>query len=359
MCPLYGEVFGVNTTYLDMIRGENPSHTPVWFMRQAGRSQAKYREIKKKYTLFEITRNPELCAYVTQLPVEEYGVDAAILYKDIMSPMEAMGIHVEIQPGKGPVFETPIRSQADVDKIHDFDVTKLEHISDTIKLLTKEILQVPLIGFCGAPFTIASYLVEGGPTKNYNKTRALLVSQPEVWNALMTRLADMSIEYLSMQVEAGASALQIFDSWVGAVSAEQYKMGIFPHMKRIISAMKAKYPHIPISMHGVGTGHLMEQWGELGLDVLSLDWRCPIQSIDGLGIETAVQGNLDPAFLYASEPVLKAELDKIIEAGVRHGRHIFNLGHGVFPEADPAVLKWITDYVHERSAALWADRVDL
>ena len=345
----------MNTSYLDMIQGDMPSYTPVWYMRQAGRSQAKYREIKEKYSLFDITRNPELCAHVTQLPVEEYGVDAAILYKDIMSPMEAMNIKVDIKAGIGPVFDTPIHSAADVAKMAPFDPTKVDYIAKTIELLTGGMLEVPLIGFGGAPFTIASYLVEGGPTKSYNKTRGLMVSQPKVWHDLMTKLSDMTIEYLSMQVKAGAQALQIFDSWIGAVNTCQYRDYIYQHMDHIITTLKKRFPHVPITMHGVGTAHLIEQWSDLPLDVISLDWRFQVANIDGLGITQVAQGNLDPAYLYADRQTLMQEVDRILAEGIRHGRHIFNLGHGVFPEADPAVLKWLTDYVHERSASLRAD----
>lgn len=346
----------MNRSYLDMIEGKAPQYTPVWFMRQAGRSQAKYREIKKTRSLFDITKEPELCAYVTNLPVQEYGVDAAILYKDIMSPMAAVGIDVHIVPGKGPVFESPMQSLADIERIHEFDPQKVSYLGDAIKILTKEVLSVPLIGFCGGPFTLASYLIEGGPSKSYNKTRGLMVANPPVWAALMERLTHMSIDYLSMQVEAGANALQIFDSWIGAVSADQYHAHIFPYMDEIIRTMKERYPHIPLAMNGVGNAHLVEEWGRLGIDVLALDWRCPIERLDQLGIDKVVQGNLDPAFLYAPIPVLQAELDRIIEAGVQHGGHIFNLGHGVFPEVDPAKLKFITEYVHEKSASLWAKK---
>ncbi len=346
----------MNSNYLDMIRGKQPGTTPVWFMRQAGRSQAEYRKIKEKYSLFEITKQPELCAFVTELPVKEYGVDAAILYKDIMSPMVGMDVTVELKPGVGPVFPNPIRTQRDVEQLHPFDPTKVSYIGDTIKLLTTEVLDVPLIGFGGAPFTIASYLIEGGPTKSYNKTRGMLVGEPTLWNALMERLADMTIAYLSMQAESGANALQIFDSWIGAVNEDQYKQGIFPHMERIIHTVKAKFPDLPMAMNGVGNAHLIELWKDLPLDVIALDWRCSIDVASAMGITQTLQGNLDPAYLYADKAVIKQELDTILEQGVRHGKHIFNLGHGVFPEADPDVLKWITEYVHERSQELWASK---
>ncbi|ETS92829.1 uroporphyrinogen decarboxylase [Veillonella sp. AS16] len=344
----------MNTAYLDMIQGKNPGVTPVWYMRQAGRSQAEYRKIKEKYTLFEITKEPELCARVTELPVREYGVDAAILYKDIMSPMVGMNIHVDIKPGVGPVFSTPIQSMADVERLAPFDPAKVDYIAKTIRLLTTGMLDVPLIGFCGAPFTIASYLIEGGPTKNYNKTRGMLIGAPQVWDALMTKLADMSIAYLSMQADAGADALQIFDSWVGAVNAEQYKQGIYPHVERIIKTVKAKYPSLPIAMNGVGTDHLVSIWSHLPLDVIAFDWRSCINMAYERGVTQTIQGNLDPAYLYSDEKTLAREVDRILLDGIRYGRHIFNLGHGVFPEADPKKLHWLTDYVHERSRELWA-----
>ena len=344
----------MNTAYLDMIQGKNPGVTPVWYMRQAGRSQAEYRKIKEKYTLFEITKEPELCARVTELPVKEYGVDAAILYKDIMSPMVAMNVNVELKAGVGPVFSTPIRSMADIDKLEAFDPTKVDYIAKTITLLTSGMLDVPLIGFCGAPFTIASYLIEGGPTKSYNKTRGMLISEPDIWNGLMEKLADMSIDYLAMQANAGANALQIFDSWVGAVNSAEYEQAIFPHMKRIISTIKTRFPNLPLAMNGVGTDHLVPIWAKLPLDIIALDWRSSIGEAKDRGVTQTVQGNLDPAYLYADTQTIAKAVDEILLDGVRHGKHVFNLGHGVFPEADPAKLHWLTDYVHEKSRELWA-----
>lgn len=342
----------MNTTYLDMIRGTIPVVTPVWYMRQAGRSQASYRKIKEKYTLFEITRQPELCATVTKAPVDEYGVDAAILYKDIMSPMAAMDVDVSIKPGVGPVFDTPIRTVQDVERLQPFDADKVSYIADTIRILTSGMLDVPLIGFAGAPFTLASYLVEGGPTKNYNITRGLMVGAPQVWHQLMTALSDMTIQYLAMQIEAGVQAVQIFDSWIGAVSASEYERAIEPHMARIITTIRDRFPHVPVAMNGVGTAHLMPCWKRLPLDIVSLDWRCSIAKAHSMGMNQVLQGNLDPAYLYADESIIQAEVDRILEEGVAHGRHIFNLGHGIFPEADPGKIKWITDYVHEKSRAL-------
>src|SRR6478735_7180240 len=224
----------VKDTFLKAARGEQTDFVPVWFMRQAGRSQPQYREIKQKYSLFEITHQPELCAYVTRLPVEQYNVDAAILYKDIMTPLPAIGMQVEIKGGIGPVIDNPIRSLADVEKlgeIHPED--DVPYVLDTIKLLTVEQLSVPLIGFSGAPFTLASYMIEGGPSKNYNKTKAFMYKEPKAWFALMDKLADTIIVYVKAQIQAGAKAIQIFDSWVGALNVADYRVFIKPVMERI------------------------------------------------------------------------------------------------------------------------------
>lgn len=341
----------MNTTYLDMIRGEGAAYTPVWFMRQAGRSQPVYRKIKEKYSLFEITRQPELAARVTALPVEDYGVDAAILYKDIMTPLPSMGIPVELRAGVGPIIANPIRTKADVDNLQDFTAETVPvYVLQTIRLLVDDILKVPLIGFAGAPFTLASYLIEGGPSKTYMKTRGMMLGAPQVWAALMDKLTAMTAVYLKAQAEAGAQALQLFDSWVGAVSREQYMTSIYPYVQRILTEVKSAYPAVPVTMHGVGCVHLLPLWKELPLDVIGLDWRCSISEAHNLGIRQTLQGNLDPAWLYADWSAIKTELDRILEEGRAHGRHIFNLGHGVFPEANPDILKQIAAYIHEISA---------
>ncbi len=334
-------------TYLKTIQGDTTSHCPVWFMRQAGRSQAEYRRIKEKYSLFEITQQPELCAYITRLPVEEYNVDAAILYKDIMTPLQPIGVHVELKPGVGPVIDNPIRTLKDIEALRPLEPEEsLPHILETIRILTQEQLQVPLIGFCGAPFTLASYMIEGGPSKNYQKTRQMLVSSPDLWDALMEKLTDMSITYLDAQIKAGARAVQIFDSWVGAVSALEYKARIYPFMHRLISSLKILHPTTPITMFGVGTYHLLPLWKDLPLDVIGLDWRVPISEATEMGIKQIVQGNLDPSYLFAPWSVIQGEIDRILAEGKAHGAHIFNLGHGVVPEANPDVLKRIVEYVH-------------
>src|SRR6476620_11979145 len=223
----------VKDTFLKAARGEQTDFVPVWYMRQAGRSQPQYREIKQKYSLFEITHQPELCAYVTRLPVEQYDVDAAILYKDIMTPLPAIGVDVEIKSGIGPVISNPITSLADVEKLGELNLEEdIPYVLETIKILTKEQLTVPLIGFSGAPFTLASYMIEGGPSKNYTKTKAFMYSEPQSWFALMDKLAAMTITYVKSQIQAGAKAVQVFDSWVGALNVADYRYYIKPIMNR-------------------------------------------------------------------------------------------------------------------------------
>lgn len=339
-----------NDTILKAIRNEQTTHTPLWFMRQAGRSQPEYREIKKKYSLFEITQQPELCAYVTQLPVEQYNTDAAILYKDIMSPLEGIGVDVEIKSGIGPVIDQPIQSLSDVEKLTPFNPHKaVPYVLDTIKILTTEKLNVPLIGFAGAPFTLASYMIEGGPSKNYNKTKGFMYKDPEAWNLLMTKLSDMTITYLRAQIDAGAKLIQLFDSWVGALNVQDYQAFIQPHMKRIVSEVKATHP-VPIIMFGVGASHQMIEWQETGIDVVGLDWRTTIDEARNRGIVQTVQGNLDPAILLAPWDVIEERTRAILDQGLKSNQYIFNLGHGVFPEVQPATLKRVSQFVHDYSA---------
>ncbi|RWR14581.1 uroporphyrinogen decarboxylase [Siminovitchia fortis] len=338
-----------NDTFLRAAKGEKTDHVPVWYMRQAGRSQPEYRELKEKYSLFEITHRPELCAYVTRLPVENYNVDAAILYKDIMTPLPALGVNVEIVSGVGPVIDNPIRSAADVEKLGELHPEKdIDYVLETIRILTEEQLTVPLIGFGGAPFTLASYMVEGGPSKNYHKTKAFMYSEPKAWSLLMEKLADMTVVYLKAQIKAGASAVQLFDSWVGALSRADYRTFIKPVMEKIFTELKNE--NVPLIMHGVGASHLALEWNGLPLDVVGLDWRLPIADARKLGITKAVQGNLDPAVLISSWDVIEERAKVIIDQGIEKPGFIFNLGHGVFPEVKPDTLKKLTAFVHEYSA---------
>jgi uroporphyrinogen decarboxylase len=335
-----------NDTFLRACRGEQTDYVPVWYMRQAGRSQPEYRALKEKYSLFEITHQPELCAYVTRLPVEQYNVDAAILYKDIMSPLPSIGVDVDIKAGIGPVISNPIRSLQDVEKLGEIDPEEdVPYVLETIRLLTTEQLSVPLIGFAGAPFTLASYMIEGGPSKNYNKTKAFMYAEPKAWFALMDKLADMTIRYVKAQIRAGAKAVQIFDSWVGAVNVADYRYFIKPTMERIFAALREE--NVPLIMFGVGASHLAKEWNDLPLDVVGLDWRLPIREARANGITKAVQGNLDPAVLLAPWDVIEERVKQILDEGMEHPGYVFNLGHGIFPDIQPDTLKRLTAFIHE------------
>lgn len=338
-----------NDMILRACRKEEVPYTPVWYMRQAGRYQPEYREIRKKYSFFEINENPEVCAEVTRLPVEQLGVDAAILFADIMTPLKPIGIDVDIESGRGPVISNPIRTKEDVKALGELNVEKhLPYIRDTIQLL-REQLSVPLIGFGGAPFTLSSYLIEGGPSKDYHKTKGFMYAHPEVWAALMEKLGDMTITYLLGQIKAGAQIIQVFDSWVGAVSAEDYAQFIAPVMQRIFLALKDT--GVPTIYFGSGSSHLLEEWNKLPVDVLSIDWRVTIDQVRGKGIQKAIQGNLDPSLLLAPFEQLTEKAASILDQGQRQPGYIFNLGHGVFPEADGEKLKKLTEFVHTYSKA--------
>lgn len=337
-----------NDTFLKACRGEDHSHVPVWYMRQAGRSQPEYRKIKEKYSLFEITHQPELCAYVTKLPVDQYNNDAAILYKDIMTPLPAIGVDVEIKSGIGPVIHNPITSLHDVERLGMIEPEKdVDYVLETIKLLRTQ-LDVPLISFGGAPFTLASYMIEGGPSKNYHHTKAFMYANPKAWFLLMDKLGDVTISYIKAQIKAGAQAIQLFDSWVGALSREDYITFIKPVMERVFNSLRAE--NVPLIMHGVGASHLATEWNSLPLDVVGLDWRLSVDEARELGVTKTVQGNLDPAILLAPWEVIEAKAKTILDQGLKSNHFVFNLGHGVFPEVDPAVLKRLTAFVHEYSA---------
>lgn len=334
-----------NDTIIKAYRGEKTDYTPAWFMRQAGRSQKEYRELKKKYSLFEITHQPELCAYVTRLPVEHYNVDAAILYKDIMSPLPAIGVDVEIKSGIGPVISNPIAVMEDVERLGTIDPkADVPYVLETIRLLTEEQLDVPLIGFGGAPFTLASYMVEGGPSKNYSKTKALMYRDPDVWFRLMDKLGDMTIAYIKAQIEAGASAIQIFDSWVGSLNASDYRTFIKPVMNKILTELRTE--DVPLILFGFGASHLLMEFNDLPVDVIGLDWRTSIREAREMGVTKVLQGNLDPAILLADWKTIEERTKAILDQSMEDGRHVFNLGHGVTPDVQPATLKKLTELIH-------------
>ncbi|MBM7633941.1 uroporphyrinogen decarboxylase [Geomicrobium sediminis] len=336
-----------NDRFLRAANGVGEKTKPVWYMRQAGRSQPEYRELKKKYSLFGITKDPELCAYVTKLPVDQYNNDAAILYKDIMTPLPAIGVDVEIKSGIGPVIHNPIKNKADIERLGSLDPgVDVPHVIETIKLLRTQ-LDVPLITFAGAPFTMASYMIEGGPSKSYENTKAMMYGSKEEWDLLMDKLSDLTITYAKAQIAAGAQAFQIFDSWVGTLSASDYRTFVKPTMAKIFSELKKE--DIPLITFGVGTRHLLKEWNDLDVDVIGLDWRTSVTEAREMGIQKTLQGNLDPAILLAPWDTIEARAKKILDETENDPSFIFNLGHGVTPSILPDTLRRLTQFVHEYS----------
>lgn len=317
-------------------------------MRQAGRSLPEYRELRSSDTLLEICRTPELAAEVTLQPVRRHGVDAAILFSDIMLPLHAIGIDLDIVPGVGPVIAEPVRETRDLARLRPFEPeADAPYLIETVRRLAAE-LPVPLIGFTGAPFTLASYLVEGGPSKAQSKTKALMTSEPELFADLLNRLADIGAASLRAQVHAGAQAVQIFDSWIGTLSAADYEQHVAPAVRRLFGAIADL--RVPRILFGVGTGHLLESMSESGAEALGLDWRTPLpEGARRLGPEVALQGNLDPAVCLCPWDVVEARTLEILERAPERG-HVFNLGHGVLPETPPDTLTRLVELVHEHSA---------
>jgi uroporphyrinogen decarboxylase len=330
-------------------RREPVPYTPVWFMRQAGRSLPEYRRVREGISMLDSCTHPELITEITLQPLRRYDVDAAILFSDIVVPLRAVGVDVDIKPGVGPVVGSPIRNAADLAPLRALEPSDVPYITEAVQALTAELDERPLIGFAGGPFTLASYLVEGGPSKSHDKTKALMYGDPELWHALLGRLADLTISFLQIQVAAGASAVQLFDSWVGAVSPDDYRHAILPHTSRIFGAMEAA--GVPRIHFGVGTGELLGLLGEAGADVVGVDWRIPLdEAVRRVEPGKALQGNLDPAILLAPWEVIEERALDVIEKGRTAEGHIFNLGHGVLPQTDPDMLARLADLVHSRSA---------
>jgi uroporphyrinogen decarboxylase len=334
-----------NDNFLKACRREAVSRTPVWFMRQAGRYQPEYRAIREKYSLIEICKHPDVCTEVTLLPVEQLDVDAAILFSDITLPLGPMGIPFDIVEGTGPVIHEPIRTAADVERVKPFSgAESLPYVGETLKLL-RAALKVPLIGFVGAPFTLASYMIEGGPSKNFSRTKSFMYNEPAAWHKLMDKLSTAMADYLMYQVASGAQAIQVFDSWVGNLGMEDYKEYVFPHMQKLFSALQ--HLDVPLIHFGVVTGHLLEMMKDCGSTVVGLDWRVRVdESWKKLNYEVAVQGNLDPAVILAPWETIEKKCAFILVQVDRPG-FIFNLGHGIMPQTNGDVLKRITDFVHE------------
>ncbi|MCU6793442.1 uroporphyrinogen decarboxylase [Paenibacillus sp. WQ 127069] len=341
-------------TFIKACKKQEVDTLPVWYMRQAGRYDPDYRVIKEKYSLLEICQQPELAAEVTLMPVKKLGVDAAILYSDIMNPVASIGIDFDIVKNIGPVIHNPIRSSADVEKLRPIQVEKdLSHVIKTIEILAAE-LKVPLITFAGAPFTIASYLIEGKPSKSYIRTKELMYSEPAVWFQLMDKLGDMVITYLKAHIAAGAKAVQLFDSWVGALSPKDFQHYVLPTIKRIFAELN-HLDQPKIYFPGVSSGELLPLLQEVEADVIGLDWRVSVpEGRRRLGSKFAVQGNLDPYVLTAPMSVIKEQAKLIIDQGIQEPGYIFNLGHGLFPEASIDKLHELTDFVHSYSTSALA-----
>jgi uroporphyrinogen decarboxylase len=332
-------------------RGGTPSRTPVWFMRQAGRSLPEYRKLREGTAMLDACMDPEMVCEITMQPVRRHDVDGAILFSDIVVPLKAAGIDLDIVPGTGPVVANPVRDAADVAALPELEPEQVRPVLDAIGLLLAELGGTPLIGFAGAPFTLASYLVEGGPSRNHERTKALMHSDPDTWHALLDKLAGITSTFLRLQVEAGVSAVQLFDSWAGALSERDYRRFVLPHSQRVLGGLAdAGVPRIHF---GVGTGELLPAMREAGADVVGVDWRIPLDTAVRRLQEAApelpkpvVQGNLDPALLFAGRPALEAEIRRIHAEGRAAAGHVFNLGHGVLPDTDPEVITWAVELVH-------------
>jgi uroporphyrinogen decarboxylase len=327
------------------MRREPVDRTPVWFMRQAGRSLPEYRELRAGIAMLDACTRPDLITEITLQPVRRHGVDAAILFSDIMVPLRAGGVDLDIVPGVGPVVATPVRDAAAVEALPALDPGQVGYVDEAVRTLVAELGGTPLIGFAGAPFTLASYLVEGGPSRDHARTKAFMHGAPEVWSALLAKLATIAATFLRVQVEAGASALQLFDSWAGALSAADYTRFVQPHSAAVFAALADL--DVPKVHFGVGTGELLGLMGEAGADVVGVDWRLPLsEATRRIGPDRAVQGNLDPALLLADWPVVEGEVRRVLAEGRSAPGHVFNLGHGVLPETDPTVLTRVVELVH-------------
>ena len=323
--------------------------TPVWLMRQAGRYLKEYQDIRKAHTFLEMCKTPELAVEVTLQPIRRFELDAAIIFSDILLPLEGMGIGLEFSEGEGPVLLNPVRTRKDVETMRQIDPEKdLAYVLQALEITRNEVNGiVPLIGFAGAPFTLASYAIEGGGSKNYLNTKALMYSESATFHLLMEKLTDMVISYLNAQIRHGAQAVQVFDSWVGTLSVTDYREFVAPHMKRLFAALDPAAPNIHFAL---GASHLLELVSSAGGDVIGIDWRTPLdEAWRKIGHEKAIQGNLDPALLFGSREHLAAGTADILERAANRDGHVFNLGHGVFPGTPVENVSLLVDLVHTRS----------
>ena len=338
-----------DSAFLRACRREPVPYTPVWFMRQAGRSLPEYRKVREGIGMLDSCMRPDLVTEITLQPVRRHRVDAAIYFSDIVVPLKAIGVDLDIKPGVGPVVDRPFRSREDLERLRPLDPDDVKYVTEAVGMLTAELGTTPLIGFAGAPFTLASYLVEGGPSRNHEHTKAMMYGAPELWADLLDRLADITAAFLKVQIEAGASAVQLFDSWAGALAPDDYRRSVLPASAKVFDAV-APYG-VPRIHFGVGTGELLGLMAEAGADVVGADWRVPLdEAARRIGPGRAVQGNLDPAVLFAPREAVEAQARRVLDAARDLPGHVFNLGHGVLPDTDPDALTRLVEFVHEQTA---------
>jgi uroporphyrinogen decarboxylase len=347
------------SAFMKACRREKTEYTPIWLMRQAGRYQASYRAIREKVGFLELCKNPQLAAQVTVQAVEDLQCDAAIIFADILLLLEPLGAGLEFAKGDGPVIHNPVKEADDVKKLRPYSTaSEIGYVMDAVKLTRSQLPEhIPLIGFSGAPFTLASYLLEGGASKNFEKTKVFMYKNQEAFSSLMTLLSDLIIEYLLAQAASGAQAVQLFDSWVGCLSQGDYELFVQPHMVRIVSAVqngyKASNPdgeHLPVIHFGTSTAHLLPNLAAAKSDVIGLDWRLPLnKGWDIVGADFAVQGNLDPVVLFAPQTEIKKRVQLILDQAKGRNGHIFNLGHGILPGTPVENVKYLIEIVHEYS----------
>ncbi|MEU1819107.1 uroporphyrinogen decarboxylase [Streptomyces roseifaciens] len=344
-----GRTAAYDSAFLRACRREPVPHTPVWFMRQAGRSLPEYRKVREGIPMLESCMRPELVTEITLQPVRRHNVDAAIFFSDIVVPLKAVGIDLDIKPGVGPVVAEPIRTRADLERLRPLDASDVSYVTEAVRMLTAELGATPLIGFAGAPFTLASYLIEGGPSRTYENTKAMMYGDPELWADLVDRLAGITSAFLDVQIAAGASAVQLFDSWAGALAPAEYRKYVMPASAKVFDAV-ARHG-VPRIHFGVGTGELLGLMGEAGADVVGVDWRVPMdEAARRVGPGRALQGNLDPAVLFAGHKAVELKAREVLDAASNLEGHVFNLGHGVLPNTNPEALTRLVEYVHEQTA---------
>jgi uroporphyrinogen decarboxylase len=334
--------------FLDACHLRQPDATPVWFMRQAGRCLDEYRELRKRYDILTMAKTPELCAQVTLMPVKEFGVDGAVLYADIMLPLEGMGVSLEIQPEIGPIIHNPIRTMPDVEALRIIDAEEsTPFVMEAIRLVRRELEgKQAVIGFSGAPFTLACYLIEGRPSRDYALAKSLMYGQPEIWHALMNKLTEVVSRYMLAQISAGVDVVQLFDSWVGALGPSVYRRYVQPYSQRIFEAIKQT--GTPSIHFGTGTASLLELMTEAGGDIISIDWRMDLDTAWArIGYDHGIQGNLDPTLLLTPWDVIEEGMHDVLQRAANRPGHIFNLGHGVLADTPPQMLRRLVDAVHE------------